>query len=89
MKFKIIKVKVFTANGSEHTHYTVAYQGRVFGISTLRFEGNESMISVNDQVLIIKGDIEVLKNTSVDPLTGATKTYLDIVPKSGLLLAEF
>lgn len=83
---KIIKTKPFEANGESHTHYTCAYKGRVFGVSSLRF--NEEL-SVKDDKLTISGDIEVLKRTSTDPLTGETKSFLDIVPASGLTLAEF
>jgi hypothetical protein len=85
---KLIKKKSFEAKGEQHVHYTAAYKGRVFGVSTLRFSDNE--ITENDNGTIsISGDIEVLKNASTDPLTGETKTYLDIVPKSGLVLADF
>lgn len=87
VKLKVIKQKAFEAKGESHTHYMAAYKGRVFGISTLRFDPDD--LEVVDGVITIKTDIEVLKTTSTDPLTGTTSNYLDIVPKSGLVLAEF
>ena len=89
IKLKIIKQKNFEANGQPQTHYTAAYKGRVFGLSTLRWSGDADAISVDGDILSINADVEVLKNTSADQLTGEVKTYLDIVPKSGLTLAEF
>ena len=88
-KLKIIKSKNFTVQDTDHTHYVAAYKGRVFGVSTLRFEDNPEDLVADKGVLTIKCDIEVLKNTSTDPLDGSTKTYLDIVPKAGLSLAAF
>ena len=46
-------------------------------------------IEVVDDTLTLKCEVEVLKNTSTDPLDGTTKVFLDIVPKAGLTLAEF
>ena len=86
-KLKVIKSKSFEAQGQPHTHYTAAYKGRVFGVSTLRFE--ESDLEVKDGIITIKTDIEVLKNKHVDALTGEQRAYLDIVPKVGISLAEF
>ena len=85
--FKIIKSKAFKAQGTDHTHYTVAYKGRLFGISTLRFP--EEDLKVDENTITTSNEIEVLKNTSTDPIDGSTKQFLDIVPKSGLTLAEF
>jgi len=85
MKLKLIKSKAFEAKGEKHTHYTVAYKGRVFGVSTMRFAPED--ITVADNVLTINCDVEVLKNVSVDELDGSTKVFLDIVPKLDILLA--
>lgn len=87
VKLKVIRTKQFEAQGQPHTHYSAAYKGRVFGVSTLRVPKED--ITVDGDTITIAGDIEVLRNNSVDPLTGEQKTYLDIVPKSGLQLADF
>lgn len=87
LKLKIIKSKSFEVKGEAHTHYTCAYKGRVFGVSTLRFE--EDDITVDNSVLTMNTDVEVAKNTSTDPLTGGVKIYLDIVPKCTLELASY
>lgn len=86
-KLKVIKKKDFQVKGVDHVHYTCAYKGRVFGISSLRFDKED--ITVTDDVLTLGVDVEVLKNTTTDSLTGETRTYLDLVPKSGLVLADF
>lgn len=85
MKLKVIKSKEFTVNSESHTHYTVAYKGRVFGLSTLRFPKED--IVVEDDTLTIKVDVEVLRNQSVDKITGEVSNYLDIVPKLDIALA--
>lgn len=85
MKLKLIKEKAFTVDTETHTHYTVAYKGRVFGLSTLRFP--KENITVNDSVVTITGEVEVLKNQTVDQLTGEIKMFLDIVPKLDIALA--
>jgi len=87
MKVKVIKFKAFEAKGKSATHYTVAYKGRVFGVNTLRFEEND--IAVEGDVLTFSTDVEVLKRVDTDQLTGEVKSYLDIVPKCNLVLAEF
>lgn len=87
VKLKLIKSKAFEAKGVNHTHYTAAYKGRVFGVSTMRFDAED--IEVKDDVITIKTEVEVLKNTVNDSLDGTSTTYLDLVPKSGLVLAEF
>lgn len=61
--------------------------GGVFGVSSLRFEQGD--FTVEGDTLSLSTEVEVIKNTSTDPLTGETKSYLDIVPKVGLVLAEF
>lgn len=85
MKLKLIKTKAFESKGDKHTHYTVAYKGRVFGVSTMRFAPED--ITVGEGVITINCDVEVLKNTSTDALTGDTRVFLDIVPKLDILLA--
>ena len=87
MKLRVIKVKDFVANEANHKHYTCAYKGRVFGISSLRFE--EGDFIADDTTLTLKCEVEVLKRDSTDPLTGEAKTFLDIVPKVGISLAAF
>lgn len=89
LKLKIIKSKEFTVNNDSATHYTLAYKGRVFSLNTLRWSDDIKSITVNGDILTINCDVEVLKNTSTDQLTGEVKTYLDIVPKCGLVLGEF
>jgi hypothetical protein len=84
---KVIKSKEFEANGEKNMHYTCAYKGRVFGVSTLRFDNKD--ITVKDNTLTLNVDVEVQKNTSTDPLTGQVRTFLDIVPKCELELAQF
>ena len=86
---KVIKSKAFTAKGEQHTHYSAAYKGRVFGVSTLRFQDDEITFNAETSTITISGDVEVLKNVSTDPIDGSTATYLDLVPKSGLILADF
>ncbi len=85
MKLKLIKSKAFESKGEKYNHYTVAYKGRVFGVSTMRFAPED--ITVGDGVITLNCDVEVLKNISTDPLTGDTKVFLDIVPKLDILLA--
>jgi hypothetical protein len=85
---KVIKSKEFTTKeGVKATHYVCAYKGRVFGVSTLRFEPKD--LEVKDNILTIKCDVEVLKHTSIDSLTGEVSNYLDIVPKCDIALAAF
>ena len=84
LKAKIIKKKDFTVSGNPHTHYTVAYKGRVFGVSTLRWEEG---LKEEEGVLSLT-DCEVVKRTSVDDVTGEVSTYLDLVPKLDVTLAE-
>jgi hypothetical protein len=87
MKLRIIKSKAFKANNEDHTHYTVAYKGRVFGVSTLRFD--EGNFTVEGTTLTLNVDVEVVQENSVDQLTGETASYLTIVPKMDILLAKF
>lgn len=89
---KIIKSKSFKVDDADHTHYTAAYKGRVFGVSTLAFAlEDENTLVVEDNVLTIKGKVSVKKReeTTHDLVEGTTtRTYLDIVPELDLSLAE-
>ena len=90
IKTKLIKSKSFKMkDGAEHTHYTVAYKSRVFGVNTLNFEGEDEPFEVDEKAktLTIKCDIEVKRRVVDNPLEGSTTSYLDIVPKLGLELA--
>ena len=87
LKLKVIKSKKFKVKDADHIHYTAAYKGRVFGVSTLRFETND--FTVKDDVLTLNVDVEVIKNRSTDPLTGEVRNFLDVVPKMDISLAEF
>lgn len=84
---KLVKSKKFSVKGVEHTHYTGAYKGRVFGISTLRFDTED--ISVMDDIITINTDIEVIVEESTDPLDGKTRKFLTIVPKCGIAIAAY
>lgn len=87
-KLKVIKSKSFEVKGVQHTHYTCAYKGRVFGVSTMRFEGELDSLVVAGDVLTISCDVELLKHTSTDQLTGEVRSFVDIVPKLDVLLAS-
>ena len=89
MKVKIIKLKEFEAKGVKAIHYTVAYRGRVFGVNTLRFADMEDSLTVEKDILTFHCDVEVIKRIDTDQLTGEVRTFIDIVPASGLKLAEF
>jgi len=92
MAFKIIKEKSFeykdSSTGADAlgTHYTVAHKGRVFGVSSLRFE--EGDLKKEGNTLTIKGELEIRKETLVDQLTGEAKPYLSIYPKMDLQLSS-
>ena len=89
MKVKVIKLKNFEVSNEPQTHYTCAYKGRVFGVSTLRFESTDLAYNADESTLKFNTDVEVMVNKTVDQLTGEAKTYLDIVPKLGLNAADF
>ena len=89
MKVKVIKLKAFKVADANHVHYTCAYKGRVFGVSTLRFEESDLSYDDKESTLKFNVDVEVMVNKTVDQLTGEAKTYLDIVPKLGLNAADF
>lgn len=83
---KVIKKKDFKVNEETHTHYSCAYKGRVFGVSTLRFNKNE--FKVKDDILSMEVDVELKKNVVDDPITGTTSTFLDLMPKLDISLAD-
>lgn len=85
MKFKIIKQKSFEIEGTKHTHYTVAYKGRVFGLNSLKFEGTEFKVEGN--TISVPVECELKKTESTDLITGVVTSYIDIVPKLDLVLA--
>jgi hypothetical protein len=87
--FKIIKSKQFTIDSVQHTHYTVAYRGRVFGVSSLRFEEGDFAVDEKARTLKFNTKVEVLKRQATDALGVVTGTYLDLVPKCELDLADF
>jgi len=87
LKLRIIKSKEFTANDKKQTHYTVAYKGRVFGLSTLAWSDDMDSIAVKDNTLSIDGQAEIKKREVTDPLTGEMATFYDIMPKLDIALA--
>lgn len=89
IKLKVIKKKAFTAKGEDHTHYSAAYKGRIFGVSTLRFDADDITFNEAESTITIGCEVDVLKNVNTDPLDGKISTFLDLVPKSGLILADF
>lgn len=84
-KLKVIKKKSFEISGTPHTHYTCAYKGRVFGVSTLRWV-DEEIKEEGDYITL--GACEVVKRTVADDITGEVSNYLDLVPKLDITLAE-
>jgi len=85
--FSIIKQKPFsTKDGKNGIHYSVAYKGRVFGLNTLRFEGEDKDFLTVNGTQIQTGEVEIRKTSKVDSLTGEVSTFLDIVPKLDLAL---
>lgn len=91
MSFKIIKKKDFTFKqdgvDTSATHYTLAYKGRVFGCSSLRFDEGELTESPDDKTLSIKGELEIRQEKNVDQITGETQNFLSFYPKLDLQLA--
>ncbi len=86
---KVIKKKDFEVSKVKHVHYTAAYKGRVFGVSTLRFEDGEIVEDTKTNTITIPKEVEVIKEVNTDPLTGEVTTYLTVVPKLDLVLAAF
>ena len=85
--FQIIKQKPFTTKDNKSgIHYSVTYKGRVFGLNTLRFEGEEKDFLIVSGNKIQTGDVELRKTTKVDALTGEVSTFLDLVPKLDIAL---
>jgi len=91
MAFKVIKEKSFeykdSSTGADAlgTHYTVAHKGRVFGVSSLRFD--EGDLKKEGNTLTIKGELEVRKENIIDQLTGEVRVFLSIYPKMDLQLS--
>lgn len=79
---KVLKATAFTAKGEQHTHYSVAFKGRGFGVSTLAF-AKEDLELVGD-TLNIKPKCEVSIRKETDTLTGITTQYNALVPELGL-----
>ena len=93
MAFKIIKKKDFTfeKDGAQvsGTHYTVAYKGRVFGASSLRFDDGDLEPSADGKSLTIKGNVDIKKEHITDQLTGeVVATVYSLYPQLDLKLAE-
>ncbi len=86
-KLKIVKTKTFKANDTEHTHYSVAYKGRLFAVNTLRWADDMDSIKVEGDVMTIEGGIDVLQRNDIDQITGETKVYYDLMPKIDLAIA--
>ena len=87
VNLKVIKQKAFEVDSTPQVHFTCAYKGRVFGVSTLRFPSEDIKLSDDKKVLTLPQEIEVLKHTSTDPITGEVRSYLDLVPKLDVVLA--
>ena len=86
MKLKIIKSKKFKVQDNDHTHYSVAYKGRVFGVNSLRFEAGDFKVDEKAKTLTLNVECEIVKRTESN--LGETTIYLDIVPKLDLTLSE-
>ncbi len=86
MNFRIIKSTAFEFEGTPGTVYTVAHAGRVLQVSTLHFPETDSLVA-KDNILSIKGDIEVVKKSYENKL-GEMVQGLQIMPKFGLSLSE-
>jgi len=86
MKLKVIKQKEFTVNSEKHIHYSAAFQGRVFGVNTMRIPAE--FIKVDNNVLEITEPVSVLVRDSVNDAGIAVK-YLDLVLKCELTEARF
>jgi hypothetical protein len=89
MKLKVIKSKEFTYEDNDYTHYTCAYKGRVFGVSTLIWAEESSQPKVEKDVMSLPSNVEVRKRTVSNPLDGSSTDFLDIVPKMDLTLGAF
>ena len=87
LALKIIKSKDFVVGKDKHQHHTCAYKGRVFSVSTLRFE--KSDITVAKGIVTINVDVEAVKQIGVNAETGVEQVYLSLVPKLDIDIALF
>lgn len=95
IKFKHFEVAIKDAKGADtgqkakHTHYTVAYKGRVFGVNTLRFDEGAITFNEKDMTLKIEGQLEMKKEQLTDQVSGEVTTVVNLMPKLDLVFAEF
>ena len=85
-KFTILKTTAFKAKEQDHTHYTLAYKGRVISVNTLRFPTEQ--LKVEGTTLEVSGDVSLVKRIESD-LDGTSKTYLDLMPKMDISVDDF
>lgn len=84
--FKIVKTKDFSVEGVPQRHYSCAHKGRVYGVSTLRFETAD--FTVKDNILTLNIDVEVIVEPGVNHL-GEPCKYLTLVPKCIFAIAPY
>jgi len=86
MKFKLIKKTEFTFDKAgvptSGVAYVVAHKGRAINVSTLNFE--EGDVKLTDNILEVKGDVELKLTSNVDTLTGEITKGLKLMPKMDL-----
>ena len=91
MAFKIIKKKDFTfdqdGTQTSGTHYTIAHKGRVFGVSSLRFDEGDLKPAEDGKTLSIEGALEIKAEQVADQITGEIRTFYSLYPKLDLQLA--
>lgn len=85
--FKLIKSSPFEFEGVKHSNYTIAYQGRVFQISTLNWNADD--LELTDNSLKVLKPLEVIKKEAIDPITDCKVIRLSILPKCDLELGAF
>lgn len=87
--FKIVKQTNFSfeKDGAtiNATAYRVAYKGRVYSVSSLRFEDGE--ITVKDGMLSFSIAVELKEEIATDKATGETTKLVAIYPKNDLQMA--
>lgn len=91
LTLKVIKASTFKYKETDHTSYTCAYKGRVFGVSTMQWGEDIANLVFDDkaQTLKLTCDVEVVKQENIDPLTAEKTRFLNIVPKIDICLSEF
>ena len=86
MNFKLIKKTEFTFDKAgvptSGVAYVVAHKGRAINVSTLNFEDNDCVLK--DNILTVKGDVELKLTSNVDVLTGEITKGLKLMPKMDL-----